>query len=214
MKNLNIALVDYKAEYYNRITDLNKLRDVIKAAKKLEMFVTVYFIIGMPGQTIDDILETIYMIVNLNTALGPSIFYPLPYLEICNNTDISKISYTQMRSTAVSVEPSGFTKEDVITIFRFCRMINIINANPALREFDFADIIDEQNNTKLISRYKLSNEILTAFIFKKILNSSILYGIKSKFDSLKNGSYHYYYYEHKQNKDLTKKMIAKFKKIL
>lgn len=59
LKNLNISMVNSSGLNINRPTDLKKLGEVIEIALDENLNVTVYFILGLPEQTIESLIEII-----------------------------------------------------------------------------------------------------------------------------------------------------------
>jgi len=206
MKNLNISIVDVKSSDYGRITDIEKLRKLVKAAKLMDMIVTVYFILGMPGQTIEDIIETIGLLLELDIVLGPSIFYPLPFLKICKKNEMQDIAYSQMRMTALSVEKSGFSRRDIMTLFRFCRIANL---KKTMKSNLIKNIlIDQCANSIGYSVIKPERDEIADFLLNRMIKDNSIYGIKN--EVLKNNKYQFEYFPHCQNSELLKKSLEIF----
>ncbi|HPG30326.1 MAG TPA: radical SAM protein, partial [bacterium] len=159
IKNLNLSLVDCGAEKYLRKTNLPHLTEIITQAEKLEMNITAYLIIGLPGQKPEDVFKTVNYLTNQkNVVIGASIFYPLPNLEIINsNINILKnISYSAMRMTAASLETPDFSRIDIMTLFRLIRTLNIYNQF----KYQNCDYDYSEENQNIISKKKLEQREL------------------------------------------------------
>ncbi|HON56091.1 MAG TPA: radical SAM protein, partial [bacterium] len=101
LKNLNVSIVNTNTDILMRRADFSKLEEIIKIAQNEKLNLTVYFIIGLPNQTISEIINIINFLNRHQAIIGPSIFYALPDMPLNNFIDISNIKWTQMRMTAV-----------------------------------------------------------------------------------------------------------------
>jgi hypothetical protein len=91
--------------------------------------VVAYAIIGMPGQTMGEMVETVGYLMSRRVLIGPSIFYPVPgtaLFDTCRQKGILPQCTSQYRSSAVPVETADFDRLDIVTLFRLVRAVNFI----------------------------------------------------------------------------------------
>jgi tRNA A37 methylthiotransferase MiaB len=89
----------------------------------------VYAIFGMPGQTIEEMVDTLIYLMGKRVLIGPSIYYPTPgtpLYEQCKKMGILPSYPSQWRSSAFPIETKDFNRFDLITLFRLARVINLI----------------------------------------------------------------------------------------
>jgi hypothetical protein len=89
----------------------------------------VYAIFGMPGQTIEEMVDTLIYLMGKRVLVGPSIYYPTPgtpLYERCKKMGILPSYPSQCRSSAFPIETKDFNRFDLITLFRLARVINFI----------------------------------------------------------------------------------------
>lgn len=85
---------------------------IISYAKKLCMDVRAYFILGLPGQTKEEVIETIKYLNSLEIDFYPSVYYNVwaPYSQ-----------WKQQRSSAFFNESELLSRADLIRFFNICR---------------------------------------------------------------------------------------------
>jgi len=195
MKTLNISVGVINGEKYSRPTDIPKLLEIIRAARLLDLAVTVYFIIGLPNQTHSEIFELTQILINENVLFGPSVFYPLPNLPIIQNINPGDIKFSQMRSTAVSLETEQFKRDDILTFLRLFRILNLTAAANARSQVNNRACRDNRILKNLIDKIKIEKK---------------LFGIIKADRHSNNNDALPYYYEYKQNEKISKIFIEKF----
>ncbi|MCX7973209.1 MAG: B12-binding domain-containing radical SAM protein [Candidatus Aminicenantes bacterium] len=102
--------------------------EIIRLAKKLGYFITVYLIIGLPGQTKAEIIETASRLWQEKILVSPSIFYLAPGSEIDQTLTISeevKNDWDKYRSTAFALETEELSRDDLISLFLYLRQKNL-----------------------------------------------------------------------------------------
>ena len=87
-----------------------------------------HFIIGLPGQRPDDVLETILFLMGKRLLLGPSVFYLAPgskaFREIIGDAWEPHIKL--MRSSAMFPANPLFSRETTYTLMKLVRFINYV----------------------------------------------------------------------------------------
>jgi len=131
-KNLNLSLVsssDLIQKHLKRPSSLLDFDQIIKAAIKVGLNIIAYAIFGIPGQCIEEMIDTLIYMMGRNLLIGPSIYYPIPgtiLFERCKKEALLPNSLLQYRSTAFPIETRDFSRLDLITLLRLTRMINFI----------------------------------------------------------------------------------------
>jgi anaerobic magnesium-protoporphyrin IX monomethyl ester cyclase len=135
MRRLNLSLVAQSrstSARMNRSLDVKGCEDIVLAAKERGMHVTLYFIIGLPGETIDDMLGSLTLLAGLPVLIGPSIYYHVPGSDLFSDLEdkgvVAKDDYPFFRSTAMFYEDEHFDRTDIATIFRLTRIINFMKS--------------------------------------------------------------------------------------
>jgi uncharacterized radical SAM superfamily protein len=109
-------------------TDFDQiLRDVEAAG----LGAVVYAIYGMPGQRVEEMVETLIYLMGKRVLIGPSIYYPTPGTPLfmkCERGEMLPCHPSQWRSSAFPVETEHFSRLDVVTLLRLARAINFIKA--------------------------------------------------------------------------------------
>jgi hypothetical protein len=108
------------------ITDFDK---IVEEANRVGLRVIAYGIFGMPGQTIEEMVDTLVYLTGTRVLIGPSVYYPTPgtpLFERCKREDVLPCDPSQWRSSALPIETKDFNRLDIGTLFRLARMINFI----------------------------------------------------------------------------------------
>ncbi|NOY60952.1 MAG: radical SAM protein [Calditrichaeota bacterium] len=187
---LNIPLVSGSDEVQRKIgrrQNREHFVQVIKWARKYDLKIVAYLILGLPEDTLDQILDDIIFLAQMPVLIGPSVFYPPPEAETFENcvrqNYISGKDFSLYRSTAYSVETENFTRKDLVTLFRLVRLINYwkgaIDQNPAK---DFAPkselIFKTENDFMLESTEKLSPLQIAEIITANLIERKIFLGVR------------------------------------
>jgi radical SAM superfamily enzyme YgiQ (UPF0313 family) len=112
---------------------------VMSEAEKTGLQVIAYAILGMPGQTLGEMVKTIIYLMGKRALIGPSIYYPTPntpLFEVCKKENLLPAHPMQWRSSAFPLETKDFTRLDLVTLFRLTRVINFIKGKMAEKELD------------------------------------------------------------------------------
>ncbi len=102
---------------------------ILEEAEQIVLHAIAYAILGMPGQTIEEMVDTLIYLMGKKVLIGPSIYYPTPgtsLFERCNKEGILPPHPVQWRSSAFPIETKEFDRVDLLTLFRLARVINFI----------------------------------------------------------------------------------------
>jgi radical SAM superfamily enzyme YgiQ (UPF0313 family) len=112
---------------------------ILKKAEQIGLRVIAYAIFGMPGQTIEEMLDTLIYLMGMKVLIGPSIYYPTPgtpLFERCKKEGILPSRLSQWRSSAFPIETREFNRLDLLTLFRLARVINFIKGKMDEKELE------------------------------------------------------------------------------
>jgi len=130
-RNLNLSLVTLDPEVkagYHRLAENKDFEALIRAAKKLGFFVTVYVIIGLPGQSAEEIRESMDYLWRLGVLVGPSVFYIPPASPLFVRLEIDpsvRNAWGLYRSSAFAVETAALSRRQLIDLFLYARQKNL-----------------------------------------------------------------------------------------
>ncbi len=113
--------------------------NILEKAEQVGLHVIAYAILGMPGQTIEEMLDTLIYLMGRRVLIGPSIYYPTPgtsLFERCEKEGILPPYFFQWRSSAFPIETKEFDRVDLLTLFRLARAINFIKGKMDEKELE------------------------------------------------------------------------------
>jgi radical SAM superfamily enzyme YgiQ (UPF0313 family) len=131
-KTINLSYVSTDSTTKERMGRPNAktgFDEILKEAERVGLSVIAYAILGMPGQTIEEMVDTLTYLMGEKVLIGPSVYYPTPgtpLFERCMRDNILPSHRCQWRSSAFSIETRGFSRIDLVTLFRLARVINFI----------------------------------------------------------------------------------------
>ena len=113
--------------------------EILKEAERVGLDVIAYAILGMPGETIAEMVDTLIYLMGKRVLIGPSIYYPspgTPLFERCNKEGILPSHPVQWRSSAFPIETKEFSRIDLVTLFRLARVIDFIKGKMDEKELE------------------------------------------------------------------------------
>ena len=116
-------------EQMHRPQEIVGFDEILAEAVRVGLHVIAYAIIGMPGQTVADMVETLIYLMERKVLIGPSVYYPTPgtvLFELCKREVILPAAIAQWRSSALPIETKDFARIDIATLLRLTRVINFI----------------------------------------------------------------------------------------
>jgi len=111
---LNISLVTHSGEIQkkeNRPFNSDKFRAAAESAKGNGMNVRGYFILGLPGQDLKEVNDTISFLERIGVKIFPSVYY---------NIYSSQDEWKMQRSSAFYNENHDLTRDDLLRSFNKC----------------------------------------------------------------------------------------------
>lgn len=131
--NLNLSLasnVERIRQAMDRPGTNKEFSYIINQGKSLGFQMVVYSLLGLPNQTIRDMLDSLLYTMEMPAIIGPSIFYPVPGTDLfkeCLESDLIKEDeFSYFRSMAFPVQTAEFSRQELITLFQLTRMINYV----------------------------------------------------------------------------------------
>ncbi|MEW6670083.1 MAG: radical SAM protein [Thermodesulfobacteriota bacterium] len=130
-QRLNLSFVTRDAglqQRYHRPAPRDDFGAIIADARRLGFMITVYVIIGLPGQTFAEIRESIDYLLDLGVLVGPSPFYLPPgsaLFDTLKVPDSVRENWNLYRATAFAVETEQLCREQLIELFSYTRRRNL-----------------------------------------------------------------------------------------
>jgi radical SAM superfamily enzyme YgiQ (UPF0313 family) len=132
VKTINLSFVTVDGSMIERMRrpgGSTRFERILGAAGRLGLNVVAYAILGIPGQTIGEMVDTLVYLMGQTVLIGPSVYYPTPgtpLFEKCKEEGVLPAGLSRWRSTAIPVETRDFDRLDMITLFRLVRTINFL----------------------------------------------------------------------------------------
>jgi len=139
---INLSFVSTDPSTKQRMKRPKTMKDfdeILGDAERVGLHVIAYAILGMPDQTIEEMVETLIYLMSKRTLIGPSVYYPTPgtsLFERCKSDHILPFHPSQWRSSAIPIQTGEFDRIDIITLFRLARVINFIKGKMDEKELD------------------------------------------------------------------------------
>ena len=139
--NLSFVSVDSSTkERLRRPKPAAEFATIVEKAEQVGLNVIGYAIMGMPGQTVEEMADTLIDLMGRRVLIGPSVYYPTPgtpLLEACEQGGVlPPADLSQWRSTAFPIETEEFNRLDMLTLFRLARVINFVKGKMDEKELD------------------------------------------------------------------------------
>lgn len=139
-RTLNLSFVSadlFTRERMRRPKAMIEFDSILAEADQIGLNVIAYGILGMPGQTIEEMVETLIHLMGRKVLIGPSIYYPTPGTPLfgrCQSEGFLPPHPSQWRSSAFPIETKEFCRLDLATLFRLARVINFIKGKMDTKE--------------------------------------------------------------------------------
>ncbi|MCX7990911.1 MAG: B12-binding domain-containing radical SAM protein [Proteobacteria bacterium] len=159
-RRLNISLVDISEKVIkNQNRFKMNLTGLIKLLENSEFMTEVHFIIGLPSQKEEDVLDTLIFLMEHRCLPAPSIFYLAPGSKIYNDYQKKEeIDLRALRSSYMFEISGDFTRKKIYTFLLVSRFINFvkknIDRNPHMNNLSELSDISEEYKYLLELLYK------------------------------------------------------------
>jgi tRNA A37 methylthiotransferase MiaB len=128
--NLSFVTTDFSVKERMKRPGLTvDFKEVVNQAEEVGLHVVAYAIWGMPGQTVEEMVDTLVYLMGMRVLIGPSIYYPTPgtiLFERCKKEGMLPSYPSQWRSSAIPVETEEFSRIDIVTLLGLARVTNFI----------------------------------------------------------------------------------------
>ncbi|MBI4457130.1 MAG: B12-binding domain-containing radical SAM protein [Acidobacteria bacterium] len=129
-RQVNLSLIASQPQALRalkRPVSLSSFRHTVKAARAAGLECLAYFILGLPGDDIHRMLETLLALAAEPTLVGPSIFYVSPGTELFDALSHRlPENWDLLRSSTFYMESGSSTRLERMTLFRLTRLINFL----------------------------------------------------------------------------------------
>jgi radical SAM superfamily enzyme YgiQ (UPF0313 family) len=143
-RELNLSLISQSGALraaHGRPAGLEDFERLIRAAQKLGFFITVYIILGLPGQSYAEIRESLDYLLSLGVLVGPSVFYLTPGSELFDEIQVPpdiKDNWNFYRSSAFAVETADLSRAQLMELFLYIRRRNLENKGHPARSLSMS----------------------------------------------------------------------------
>ena len=133
-KTVNLSFVSTDPSFKERMGrpgTTSNFDNILKDAEQVGLNVVAYAILGIPGQRIGEMVDTVIHLMGKRALIGPSVYYPTPgtsLFEQCKAKELLPSHPSQWRSSALPIETEDFNRLDIVTLFRLARVINFIKS--------------------------------------------------------------------------------------
>ena len=133
-KTVNLSFVSTDPSFKERMGrpgTTSNFDNILKDAEQVGLNVVAYAILGIPGQRIGEMVDTVIHLMGKRALIGPSVYYPTPgtsLFEQCKAKELLPPHPSQWRSSALPIETEDFDRLDIVTLFRLARVINFIKS--------------------------------------------------------------------------------------
>ncbi len=128
--DLNLSLVSSDKESLAKVSRPHtpeKFDAIVEDANGLGFRIVAYQIIGLPFETLEKMIQTMATLARLPVLIGASIFYLAPGSPMAREVRAPReVDRFKARSTAMAIESSHFSRDDLYTLFIAARMLNFI----------------------------------------------------------------------------------------
>jgi len=171
--HLNLSLVSVDStvcEKTKRPHSLGHYAAVVQEAVRLGFKIVSYQILGLPYETLETMVQTLSFASRLPVLLGPSMFYLTPRSPISKHfPEPTDGDIFRSRLTAMAIETSSFSREDLYTLFLTSRIINF------LKGIRFEKGQATLSEALSLARFQGKRSALGAELFEKLLTEKRLY---------------------------------------
>ncbi len=134
-RSLNLALVTSDKQSQRaakRPGSTSHFERVVQKGAEAGLEMVNYVILGLPDSTIEEMLDSIIHLMERPVLIGPSVFYATPgtesFQQCLDRGLLPAVDFALQRSTCFPVETPHFSRLDLVTLFRICRLLNFIKA--------------------------------------------------------------------------------------
>jgi radical SAM superfamily enzyme YgiQ (UPF0313 family) len=134
---INISLVsrDRNSDLL-RPMDMERFKEIAWLAYEMGFDVTGYYILGLPGQSVEQMINSLELLASLPLTVGASPFYLLPGSKLAEGIIFDRERMIKARLTAL-----GGNAKDIYTLFIMSRIINFIKTLTVKKDMDISEVL-------------------------------------------------------------------------
>jgi radical SAM superfamily enzyme YgiQ (UPF0313 family) len=171
--HLNLSLVsgdEAVCRGVGRASSTASFRGLVAEAHRLGFRIVAYQIIGLPGEALPSVLDTLALLARLPVLIGTSPFYLPPGSPLAEQIGgQTEGAMVRCRLTAMGHEQGGIPREAVYTLFVTARIVNFLKGIEVPREeVSLVEALEGASGAGLRSR--IGVELLT-----RLLDEGVLY---------------------------------------
>jgi len=179
--HLNLSLVSAEERVLRRTRrphTLSKYLEVVNQAHSLGFETVSYQILGLPYETLEEMIATMSLLASLPVLIGPSVFYLTPGSPLAREfPEPSEADIFRSRATAMAVEARDFRRDDLYTLFTTARIINFLKGLELERQtVTLQDCLEAAS--ALGGRGEQGALLLALLLERKILYAATGHGLK------------------------------------
>lgn len=133
-QDLNLSLVSVDRGLLSRLRrphDEERFRRVVGSAFRAGFRIVAYVILGIPGDTLHAMCESLAFLARLPLRIGASLFYMTPGCALSHAfPGLAGGDPLTARATAMAIETEAFQREDLYTLFVCARILNFLKGIP------------------------------------------------------------------------------------
>jgi radical SAM superfamily enzyme YgiQ (UPF0313 family) len=156
--HLNLAMVSCSQEILSavgRSHRVDQFAEIVSKAAETGFSMVAYLILGLPGDSLENMIASLLTLARLPVLIGVSIFYLTPGTAIAEKfPPMTQKDIFLSRSTAMATQPDGVRRRDLYTLFVAARIINFLKGlefagqNSSLTEL-LKDSAEKDQRTRL-----------------------------------------------------------------
>jgi hypothetical protein len=172
--DLNLSLVshdDGMRQVMARKTSLRQYLRVVRQAFRLGFKIVSYQILGMPGDTLDSMSNTLALLAGLPVLVGSSPFYLTPGAPLgAAFPPLDSGGLVRARLSALAIETGQFHRDHIFSLFVSSRIVNF------LKGIDFEEPEASLRRALAVARQREGRSAIGAVLLERLLRERRLYG--------------------------------------
>ncbi len=166
--HLNLSLVSLDQETRDRARRPHTVKQyiaVVKEAHRLGFNLVSYQILGLPGESLESMIQTLVLAAELPVLIGASPFYLSPQTPLSRDFSAPQpIDLFRARLTALALETDSCKREDLYTLWVTTRIINFLKGlrfNPDRISFSEALDLAVRKGRRAATGVEILSRLLT-----------------------------------------------------
>ncbi len=176
-RDLNISLVSRNEKLLRKLKrpyHFERFEEIVRLADSLQMRVVSYQILGLPGDSVPSMLETLIYQSRLPLIIGVSPFYYTAGMPVGRREFMEKPFWVLGRLTSLGIGNNPAERENIYTLFILARMVNFLKQLSGVdHDVCLRDLLDGEENWQ--GRERLGLQIL-----KRLFANKRLFGFTGK----------------------------------